>query len=103
MPLSPQHPTHRLTRRCAERIAQADPHAGRPAYWPFGALTEAQVRARNAQESAARMNRLARWPAGQPAQQGRSTLDAIMSVVLTVGMSIALVEWLAVWILTEGF
>jgi hypothetical protein len=37
----------------------ADPCAGKPHNWPFGALTEAQIRARIRFESALRAGRLA--------------------------------------------
>lgn len=49
-------------RRCPRRHRPADPCAGKPANWPFGALTEQQIRARNAFEARARQRMLAALP-----------------------------------------
>lgn len=52
----------KLSRRAAQRHAQPDPHGGKPHNWPFGRLTESQIRARGRQEAALRAGRLAQWP-----------------------------------------
>lgn len=50
------------TPRRQRRHCPTDPSAGKPHNWPFGALTEAQIRARNRQEAAMRAGRLAALP-----------------------------------------
>lgn len=47
------------TRRAHQRRRPADPSAGFPHNWPFGPLTETQIRARSAFEAAMRQGRLA--------------------------------------------
>ena len=49
-------------RRAAQRSAAADPHRGKPHNWPFGQLTEAQIRERNRLEARMRAGRLAALP-----------------------------------------
>lgn len=49
-------------RRAAQRHAPSDPSRGKPAWWPFGALTEAQIRERNRIEARMRAGRLAALP-----------------------------------------
>ena len=48
--------------RATLRSQPADPHAGKPHNWPFGALTESQIRARNAFEARARQDMLTKLP-----------------------------------------
>lgn len=50
------------TRRPQRRTQPADPSAGKPHNWPFGALTEAQMRARARLEARMRAGRLAALP-----------------------------------------
>ena len=52
----------RPNRRNAQQHAQPDPGAGKPHNWPFGTLTEQQIRARSRQEAALRAGRVAKWP-----------------------------------------
>ena len=49
-------------RRHTQRRRAADPSAGKPHNWPFGQLTEAQIRERNRLEARMRAGRLAALP-----------------------------------------
>ncbi len=50
------------TRQAAQRHRYSDPHRGKPHNWPFGQLTEAQIRERNRLEARMRAGRLAALP-----------------------------------------
>ena len=49
-------------RRAAQRHRHSDPHRGKPHNWPFGQLTEQQIRERNRLEARMRAGRLATLP-----------------------------------------
>lgn len=50
------------TRRRQRRTHPADPQRGKPHNWPFGQLTEAQIRERNRLEARMRAGRMAVLP-----------------------------------------
>jgi len=50
------------SRRTQRRTQPADPQRGKPHNWPFGQLTEQQIRERNRLEARMRAGRLAALP-----------------------------------------
>lgn len=56
----------RSATRAAQRHAPSDPSRGKPAWWPFGPLTESQIRARIRFEARMRAGRLAALPEALP-------------------------------------
>ena len=58
----PTRPHPQTSARAARRHAASDPSRGKPAWWPFGTLTEAQIRERNRLEARMRAGLLAKLP-----------------------------------------